>query len=54
MISGRHMDNVQKETHVVSVMTNLHRKTCAVDRDKKDDRLLLHQNSKAKTDEERE
>ena len=37
------MDNVQKETHVVAVMTNLHKETCAVVRGKKDDRLLLHQ-----------
>ena len=37
------MDNVQNETHVVSVMTNLHKETCAVVTGKKDDRLLLHQ-----------
>ena len=37
------MDNFQKETHVVSVMTNLHKETCAGVRDKKDDRLLPHQ-----------
>ena len=37
------MDNVQKETRVVSVMTNLHKETCAVVRDKQDDRLVLHQ-----------
>ena len=35
VFSGKHMDNVQKETHVVSVMTNLHKDTCAVVRDKK-------------------
>ena len=34
------MDNVQKETHVVSVMTNLYKETCTVVRDEKDDRLL--------------
>ena len=37
------MDNVQKETHVVSVMTDLHKETCAVVTDEKDDRLLPHQ-----------
>ena len=37
------MDNVQKETHVVSVMTNLHKETCAMVRGKKDDRPLPHQ-----------
>ena len=37
------MDNVPQETHVVSVMTNLYKETCAVGRDKQDDRLLLHQ-----------
>ena len=42
VFSGRHMNNIQKETHVVSVMTNLHKETCAVVRGKMDDRLLLH------------
>ena len=37
------MDNVQKETRVVSVMTNVHKATCAVVRGKKDDHLLLHE-----------
>ena len=37
------MDNVQKETHVVSVMTNKYKETCPVVRDEKDDRLLTHQ-----------
>ena len=37
------MDNVQQETHVVPVMTNLHKETCTVVRDEKDDRLLPHQ-----------
>ena len=37
------MDNVRKETHVVSVMTTLHKETCAVVTGKKDDLLLLHQ-----------
>ena len=41
--SGRHMDNVQKETHVVPVMTNLYKETCTVVRDEKDDRVLPHQ-----------
>ena len=45
------MDNVQKETLVVSVMTNLHKETCTVVRDEKDDRLFPAPNSKAKTDE---
>ena len=37
------MDNVQKEGHVVSVMTNWYKETCTVVRDEEDDRLLLHQ-----------
>ena len=49
VFSGRHMDNVRKETHVVSVMTDLHKKTCAMVKDEKDD--LPSPNSKAKTDE---
>ena len=42
------MDNVPKETHVVSVMTHMLLETVAKFRDEKDDRLLLHPNSKAK------
>ena len=42
VFSGRHMNNVQKETYVVSVMTDKHKETCAVVTDKKDDRLLWH------------
>ena len=38
------MDNVQKETHVVSVMTDLYKETCTVVRDEKGDRPLPHQN----------
>ena len=37
------MDNVQKEAHVVSVMTDQYKETCTVVRDAKDDRLLPHQ-----------
>ena len=37
------MDNVLKETHVVSVMINWYKETCTVVRDEKDDRLLPHQ-----------
>ena len=37
------MDNVRKETHEVSVMTDLYKETCTVVRDEKDDRLLPHQ-----------
>ena len=40
---GRHMGNIQKETHVVSVMTDWYKETCTVVRDEKDDRLLPHQ-----------
>ena len=36
------MDNVAKETHVVSVMTQLPLETVARVRDEKDDRLLPH------------
>ena len=43
VFSGRHMDSVQKETHVVSVMTDWYKETCTVVRDEKDDRLLPHQ-----------
>ena len=41
-------DNVQKETHVVSVMTDLYKETCTVVRDEKDDRLLPHQIRRAR------
>ena len=41
--SGRHMHNVQKETHVFSVMTDLYKETCTVVKDEEDDRLLPHQ-----------
>ena len=37
------MDTVQKETHVVSVMTDKYKETCTVVSDEKDDRLLPHQ-----------
>ena len=43
VFSGRQMDNVLKETHVVSVMTELFKESCTVVRDEKDDRLLPHQ-----------
>ena len=42
------MDNVPKETHAVSVMTHKTLETEDKVRDEKDDRLLLHPNSKAK------
>ena len=42
VFSGRHMDNVPKETHVVSVMTSLLLETEGMVRGEKDDRLLLH------------
>ena len=42
VFSGRHMDNVPEETHVVSVMTQEPLETVAMVRDKKDDRLFLH------------
>ena len=42
VFSGTHMDNVPKETHVVSVMTSKPLETVAKIRDEKDDRLLLH------------
>ena len=42
------------ETHVVSVMTNLHKETCAVVRDKKGRSFSPAPNSKANTDEGRE
>ena len=40
---GRHMDNVQEETHEVSVMRDKYKETCTVVRDEKDDRLPSHQ-----------
>ena len=40
-ISGKQLDGVRKETHVVSVIIE-HLETDAI-RDKKDSRLLLHQ-----------
>ena len=43
VLSGRHMDSVQKETRVVSVITNWYKETYSVVRDEKDDRLLPHQ-----------
>ena len=42
VFSGRHMDNVPKETHVVSVMTSKPQGTVAKVRDEKDNRLLVH------------
>ena len=48
------MDNDQKETHVVSVMTDKQKETCAVVRDEKDHRPLPAPNSKANTDDEGE
>ena len=49
--SGRHMDNVPKETHVVSVMTKKHKETCAGGQRRKGRWSSLAPNSKAKTDE---
>ena len=40
VFSGRHTDNVPKETHAVSVMTPRPLATVAVTRDQKDDRFL--------------
>ena len=42
VFSGRPMDNVPEETHVVSLMTEEPLETVARVKDKKDDRLLLH------------
>ena len=42
VFSGEHMDNVPKETHVVSVMAHKPLETRAVVRDEKGDRLLPH------------
>ena len=43
IFSGSHMDNVRKETHVVSVMIHLPLETVTAVRDEKDDRPLPHQ-----------
>ena len=48
VFSGRHMDNVPKETHVVSVMTHKPLATVAKVRDEKDDRSSPASHSKAK------
>ena len=45
----RHMDNVQKETLVVSVMTDQHKETCPMISDEDNDRPLPYQDSKIKT-----
>ena len=42
VFSGRHMDNVPEETHVVSVMTHKPWKQWQSSAAKKGDRLLLH------------
>ena len=42
VFSGRHMDNVLKETHVASVMTHWPLETEYEVRDEKDGRLLPH------------
>ena len=42
VFSGRHMDNVSEETHVVPDMTHKLLETVAKVRDAKDDRLVLH------------
>ena len=42
VVSGKHTENVPKETHVVSVMTLQPLETRAVVRDEKGDRLLQH------------
>ena len=47
------MDTVQEDTHVVLVMTNLHKETCAVVRDK-DDNLLLQQTQRPRLTKEEE
>ena len=51
VFSGRPMDNVQKETHAVSVMTQWPPAAEAKARDKKDDRLLPDQIRRQRTDE---
>ena len=43
VFGGKDMDNVRKETHVVSVMTDWYKETCTVVRDEKNDRPLPHQ-----------
>ena len=42
VFSGRHMDNVPNETHVVSVMIHESLESVTKVRDINDDRLLLH------------
>ena len=44
--SGKHMDSVPEETHVVSVMTQWPLAAVALVRDEKDDRLLPHPSRK--------
>ena len=51
VFSGNHRDNARKKTHVVSVMTNKHKETCAVVRDEKGRSSSPAPNSKAKTDD---
>ena len=51
VFSGRHMDNVQRETHAVSVMTQRPLARSAVIRDEKDDPSFPAPKSKAKADE---
>ena len=46
------MDNVQKETHVVSVMTDQYKDTCTVVSDEKGRSSFPAPNTKAKTDGE--
>ena len=48
------MDNVQKETHVASDVTDYHKETCAVVRNEEGRSSSPAPNSKAKTDEGRE
>ena len=48
------MDNVQKETHVVSVMTDQYKESCTVVRERKGRSSSPAPNLKAKTDEWRE
>ena len=54
VLSGRHMDNVPKETDVVSVMTNKYKETCTVVRDEKERPSSPAPNSKVKNGEGRE
>ena len=46
VFSGRHMDNVPKETYVLSVMTDKFKDICTVVRDEKNDRLRGEKPSK--------